>query len=263
MLAAAVNQVTPRIYENVDFPVILQRLAQRLKATPLHPQWLLAPPDIEQALLRERASGVVVDIGCGDRWGENHIAAECLYIGLDYPPTAMRLYNSRPNVFADAAKLPFADESIDTVLLFQTLEHVERPLEAVEEIFRVLRAGGCLLLSVPMLYPLHDEPHDYTRFTTHGLRNILETSGFEVDVIRCSLDSARTAGLIASLTLGGMVAQSFKLRTASLLFAPIVLAAIPIINIAFWLASYILPSWSAVTSGYKLVARKAEQPDSA
>lgn len=72
----------------------------------------------------------------------------------------------------------------DTVLCSEVLEHIARPDVALAEIHRVLRPAGCMILSVPFLSRLHEEPHDYWRFTEHGLRELLLRSGFSIDELR-------------------------------------------------------------------------------
>ena len=47
------------------------------------------------------------------------------------------------------------------------------------EVARLLRPGGCLIISAPHLVWLHNEPRDYWRFTPHGLRLLLEKAGLE------------------------------------------------------------------------------------
>lgn len=87
---------------------------------------------------------------------------------------------------ADLERIPFADACFDTVLCTETLEHVARPARVLAELRRVLKPGGWLALSVPFLQPLHQEPHDYYRYTPHGLRHLLEEAGFQVERIRAA-----------------------------------------------------------------------------
>lgn len=75
-------------------------------------------------------------------------------------------------------EIPLQDASLDSILCLQVLEHVPDPERALHEFFRCLKPGGVLLLSVPHLAYLHNEPHDYLRFTKHGLRVFLERAGF-------------------------------------------------------------------------------------
>jgi SAM-dependent methyltransferase len=76
-----------------------------------------------------------------------------------------------------------ADASVDTLLCSEVLEHVPHPSVALAEFARILVPGGALVLSVPFLARLHEEPYDFYRYTRHGLRTLLEESGFEVDEI--------------------------------------------------------------------------------
>ena len=78
------------------------------------------------------------------------------------------------DVYGDAQLLPFANGVFDTVVCFQVLEHVAEPWTLVAEAARVLRPGGCFLLTAPMHYHIHGEPHDYFRYTRYGLISLVE-----------------------------------------------------------------------------------------
>lgn len=84
------------------------------------------------------------------------------------------------DVIGFADRLPFADASFDTLLVTEVLEHVGDAELAVAEIHRVLRPGGHALITVPFLYPTHEAPYDFRRFTHFGLGGILERHGLEV-----------------------------------------------------------------------------------
>lgn len=64
-------------------------------------------------------------------------------------------------------------ESVGTVLCLDTLEHVEYPHKALEEIHRILRPGGVVIMSSVMLCPIHDHPSDYWRFTPSAFESLL------------------------------------------------------------------------------------------
>lgn len=85
------------------------------------------------------------------------------------------------------------DGAYDTALCLSVLEHVPRPDRAISEIGRILKDKGILILSVPFLSRLHEQPHDYYRFTRHALRYLLEQGGFEV------LDIQATGGIFSFL----------------------------------------------------------------
>lgn len=74
-------------------------------------------------------------------------------------------------------KLPFKESSIDTILLTDVLEHLSNPQLLLSESERILRTNGHILIFVPFLYWLHEQPHDYFRYTEHALANLIESSG--------------------------------------------------------------------------------------
>jgi SAM-dependent methyltransferase len=82
--------------------------------------------------------------------------------------------------------LPFAAESFDSIFCSQVLEHVAHPDRVISEMARVLNTDGILLLSVPHLAYLHNEPYDYFRYTEFGLRVLLEDAGLTVEEVRWS-----------------------------------------------------------------------------
>lgn len=100
------------------------------------------------------------------------------YTSIDFKQTHPEL-----DYVADIQQMPLEDASFDTVLCVEVLEHVPYPAKALSEIFRVLRPGGHLILTVPHLGYLHNEPHDYYRYTKYGLKVLLSDAGFEIDSI--------------------------------------------------------------------------------
>ena len=232
------------------------RILKLLRHTPFHPQWLL--PNAQEAAkwVSDLSHGRVLDIGCADRWIQPHLASSVQYIGLDYPITGGKLYGAQPDVFADASRLPLQDASIDTVIMLEVLEHLRRPQAALSEIARVVRPDGLVLLSMPFLYPIHDAPHDYQRYTPHGLIRELDDAGLRVEQLQPTMGSAESAGLIASLALGGMAVEAIRLRRFGVLLLPLIVLAIPAINVSAWIIGLLLPSWSALGCGYQITARR-------
>ncbi len=66
----------------------------------------------------------------------------------------------------------------DVILCMNVLEHVYDFQRGIQNLHRALRDGGELIVFVPMIYPLHDEPYDFWRFTEHALRRMF--NGFTI-----------------------------------------------------------------------------------
>ncbi len=81
---------------------------------------------------------------------------------------------------ADLTALPFAADTFDAALNIVTLEHVREPARVVCELSRVLAPAAPLLLVVPHQWEVHQAPHDYFRYTRHGVEYLLNQAGFDV-----------------------------------------------------------------------------------
>jgi SAM-dependent methyltransferase len=77
-------------------------------------------------------------------------------------------------------ELPFPSSSFDTVLMTDVLEHLPDPVSAINQVARVLRPGGKLILGVPFFYWLHERPHDYYRYTEYALRRFCDIAGLRI-----------------------------------------------------------------------------------
>jgi SAM-dependent methyltransferase len=230
----------------------LRRAIDLLRRTPLHPQWLLGRREFPREL--GQFSGTLLDIGAGDRWIAAKLPATARYLALDYPATGSYLYAATPDVFADAAALPLRDASMDGVVCLEVLEHVPDPARVIKEIARVLKPGASAWLSMPFLYPVHDAPFDFQRYTEHGLRRDVLCAGLELSSCRPSLHAVRSAGLLASLAVAGGVNASPGPLAALLLFpaAALVLA----INLASFAFSLFWPDWTSLSAGHTLRVRR-------
>lgn len=226
-----------------------------LRGTPLHPQWFMFRNQRQdRQWVHERAEGRVLDVGCADGWARE-VLSHCQYVGLDYPTTALKLYMTRPQVYADGAYLPFSTGTFDTVLLLEVLEHVSNPERVLAEISRVLKPGGAILISVPFLYPLHDAPHDYRRYTAPGLIHMLTNAGLEPGPAVSRNAGAKTVALLAAIFCGEFVVEAMRTQRWRLLFAPIAVVAIPLINLIGWVCA--LPgAGQLLASGHAVEARK-------
>jgi len=116
--------------------------------------------------------GRVLDAGAGRMAYRRLIEPRCeTYESLDATPA--------PGIdhVADLQDTGLPGDAYDAIVCTQVLQHLPDPAKAVAEIGRMLKPGGKAILSVPHLVWLHNEPHDYLRFTQHGMRFLLEKAG--------------------------------------------------------------------------------------
>lgn len=124
--------------------------------------------------------GRLLDVGCGNKPYQILFTHVSSYVGLELDTPNNR--QTKPaEIFYDGIEFPLSDASFDTILCNQVLEHVFSQKDFVAELLRVLRPGGTLILTVPFLWPEHEQPNDCLRYTSFGLRNLLEQRGFCVE----------------------------------------------------------------------------------
>lgn len=113
-----------------------------------------------------RMKGTFLDVGAGKAPYKRFFKFD-KYITVDN-----RSYESI-DIEADITKkIPVPSQSIDSVVCFQVLEHVNNPEKVINEIHRILKKGGACLLTTHMAAPLHGEPYDYYRFTKYALEHL-------------------------------------------------------------------------------------------
>lgn len=162
---------------------------------PLHLH--LAPLWAALARVLPTLRGRVVDIGCGQKPYRGLLGpAVTAYVGVDRPSP-----HASPDIVADAHALPFADGSFDAGVSFQVFEHLADPARALAELTRVVRPGGDLVLTVPGVWPAHEIPHDYWRFTRYGLEALARGAGLEVVELAPLGELWSTLGQMACLEL--------------------------------------------------------------
>lgn len=226
----------------------LRAWARWLERTPLHPQWLLGARRPPAGLSMQ--AGRILDIGSAGGWLRQHLAEDCEYVAFDYPATATALYRTRPHVFGDACRLPFADGVFDHVACLEVLEHVRDPDKVLSEVARVLRSGGRAHFTMPFLYPVHDAPHDYQRWTPYGWTRSARNAGLEVRTLVASNHPVVAAAVLACLALATPL-QAARPHVQVLLLIPATMLVCAI-NFAAWLISRVWPRWDGMTQAYHL-----------
>jgi SAM-dependent methyltransferase len=123
------------------------------------------------------AKGVTIDVGCGSK-PYRAIVNSNVYLGIEVQQSGHTHEHEHVDIYYDGSQLPIATESADLVLCCEVLEHTSNPKTLLQEILRILRPGGTLVLTVPFAWGEHEQPFDEQRWTWYGLRHLLADTGY-------------------------------------------------------------------------------------
>lgn len=136
--------------------------------------------------LGQKITGKTLDVGCGTKPYEK-LFNHSTYVGLEFD-TGIDSEKKVAEFYYDGKTFPFNESEFDSVVTNQVLEHVFNPDEFLGEINRVLKTNGKLLLTVPFVWDEHEQPYDYARYSSFGLKGLLEKNGFEILDLRKSVN---------------------------------------------------------------------------
>jgi SAM-dependent methyltransferase len=201
---------------------------------------------LDRFVVSHATAGLTLDLGAQTGPYAAHFPRR---VGLDLQPAP------GVAVVADARSLPLRDAVFDAVLCTEMLEHVVEPQVAVDEMLRVLKPGGVLVLTTRFLFPIHDAPHDYFRFTKYGLRHLLRR--FEILELQEETDSiGALAVLVQRLGMQARTLGYTPLRAIWLLAARLIPALSGLITEEFGDVHRRTPERGIMTSGYHVACRR-------
>ena len=190
--------------------------------------------------------GRTIDLGCGSSpFKEDILKFADEYIGVDWDNTLHD--KSNVDITADLTQVfPFDDSYADTLLSFQNMEHLPEPIFFLSECSRILKSGGTLIITVPFMWHVHEDPYDFFRYTRYGLEYLFKKTGF------IEIKIQETTGFWQ------MLALKFNYHTVRYAKGPLKLFFIPI-----WWTSQVLSPFidkfdmnARETASYFAVARK-------
>ncbi len=143
-----------------------------------------------KAVIRKYARGKLLDAGAGSLNLRGMLEPFCeKYVSMDVSDA-----RGQVDIIGDIQNMPqVGSDQFDSVFCSQVLEHVPQPWHAIAEFHRILKPGGVVIISVPHISGLHEEPHDYYRYTPYALRFLMKHYGFEVQ------EELRMGGLLGFL----------------------------------------------------------------
>lgn len=132
-------------------------------------------------------SGRILDIGCGIKPYKDLFEYE-KYDGLETDTPKTRDVK-QADYYYTGQSFPFENGVYDAVLCSQTFEHIFEPDAFLQEINRVLKKNGFLLLTVPFIWDEHEQPYDYARYSSFGISHILKKNNLKIIEHRKSVNN--------------------------------------------------------------------------
>ncbi len=143
-------------------------------------------------VLPDVAHGTVLDVGCGQvPYLELYESKAQNVVCTDWPNS---LHGNRFIDFESDLnhRIETDDASADTILATDVIEHLSKPNAFFLEVARVMRPGGYLIVNSPFMYPIHEAPHDFHRYTPFAYKAMAAEAGLEI----VNLRSIGGAGLV-------------------------------------------------------------------
>lgn len=206
-------------------------------------------PRIAAFLMKYASDKKTLDVGCGT----------ALYGGL-FPNRVTLDVAARDgipvDIIGDAHNLhQIQDGSFDVVLCTEVLEHLHTPEKALGELHRILKPGGLILLTTRFIYPLHDVPGDFYRYTKYGLRHLFRD--WDIVELKEEADTIETLAVLYQRI--GFQATTLGFRPFKFLWflkAKIVMLLRWILTREYGDIGHKRPESSILCSGYYIAARK-------
>jgi len=250
----------PRPGRRLGLLQLMLTASRRMESTEAYRNFQRTQAELLLQYLRDQevelASADVLDLGCGYGGYSDVFRSEgASVISSDLiiePSVAGELSTSGQALQADATSLPVRDESMDFVFCASLIEHVEKPLQLLSEIRRVLRAGGKCYLSFPPFYsPVGGHQFKPFHLLGEGAAISLHRLTHKGDHGASAFANAYGAWGLYPRTIGGVrrdvQALGFSILDQSTRFLPLNVSRVPLLSeFLTWHVQFLLlkPAWS-------------------
>lgn len=164
-------------------------------------------------------NGKVLDIGCASKPYKELFDTE-KYIGIDTDISGHNHKLSNVDLFYDGTSIPFGNNTFDSIVCFEVMEVVFNPDLLLSEANRVLKNGGKALFTVPFIWDEHEQPFDYARYSSYGLRYLFEKNGFYVIENKKYLGDLRLLFLLLNAYIYKVIRRLIPSRFSYIIILP-------------------------------------------
>lgn len=151
----------------------------------------------------------VLDLGCGEKQYQ-HFFSQADYVAIDVQSSGRPDELKLADIYFDGVNIPFESDFFDVILCSQVLEHAKDPLALMKEANRVCKSNGAIILSVPFVYPEHEEPYDFRRYSAFGVYQLAEKLGCRINYIVKDSKSIEVITVLLNLFLVNSLLPNIK-----------------------------------------------------
>lgn len=156
----------------------------------------------------------ILDVGCGIKPYRDLFKTHD-YIGIEVSGGGHSDEAKSADHFFDGQNIPFPDNDFDVIICSEVLEHTLDPEYLLKEMRRVLRPDGTLFLTMPFVWPEHETPYDFQRFTSFKHARLLKKNDFKNIVIKQTTGVFGTCGQILSDFFISFLTQSISTMSSA------------------------------------------------
>ena len=179
----------------------------------LSPTWLLENEvdtlTIEILKQRVEKNSKWLDVGCGMKPFQMCFDA-ANYVGIDIEVSGRPETMKCADKYFDGINIPYGDAEFDGILCTHVWEHAEELGSLLDECDRVIKKGGVFVVSVPFLFREHEQPFDFRRFTSYGVKKVFEDRGFVVEQSVKCLSSIETIATIFCVYINNNISSKSR-----------------------------------------------------
>jgi len=199
-------------------------------------------------------SGKTLDVGSGSKPYFNLFTNVTTYIGMDIEQSGHTHDLESIDVFYNGETFPFEENTFDSLVFFEVLEHVFNPDTFFNQIRKVVKPGGHCLVTIPFIWGEHEQPYDFARYSSFGLKHMFDEHGFEIIKHKKYLTDFR----LIFLLINSYLYTTFKKYLPGY-FAWVLIIPFSIVNNLLGLISYILPKNNDLYFGNVYVLKNKKQ----
>lgn len=170
--------------------------------------------------------GNVLDVGCGQSPYRHLLAKNTIYFGIDIFAADKQFdYRNSEMTPFNGVDIPFEDKMFDGVICTEVLEHVEHFQKLVDEMYRVMKPGSVVIVTVPWSARFHYIPYDFYRYTPSALK-IMFNKFSKIEVVNRGSDISNIGNKLVVMWFRNI----FPVRKWEFIFAPFWILALPILG---------------------------------